>query len=360
MHAEQLVSPAPREAWSQVLADDPGATPHQTLGWFDAARETTGAQDVSRLYVLHDGRRLVVPMLRRAPLPRVALDAAYPGGLGAGGMLATGGLRAADVRLVLRDLLGSSAVTTRLKSHHHTSDRWTDGLVPGVLSAPHRIEVLDLEGGFAHVRDKRFSSSARRAIRKAESSGLVVERDTTGALMPTIYDLYLDWTTRRAGESGLPTPMAVRIALRREPRRMYEAVARSLGEKCRIWVASLDGEPVAGMVSLVHGDHAVYWRGYSNKAAAGPLRANNLLQRLAIEDACDAGCRYYSMGESGGVAALERFKQTMGATPRVALGCRIERIPLSRLERTRAEAQARAAHLVGAGLQAGRQRLGRQ
>ncbi len=360
MHAERVVSPAPREAWSHVLAADPGATPHQTLGWLDAAVETTGAQDVSRLYELLDGRRLVVPMLRRTPLPKMALDAAYPGGLGAGGILATGGLQAADVQLVLRDLLGTSAVTTRLKAHHHTSDRWEAGLVPGVHSTSHRIEVLDLEGGFARVRDERFHSSARRAIRKAESSGLVVDRDTTGALMPIIYDLYLDWTTRRATESGLPTPVALRLALRREPRRMYEAVARSLGEKCRIWVARLDGEPVAGVVSLIHGEHAVYWRGYSDKAVAGPLRANNLLQRMAIEDACEAGCRYYSMGESGGVAALERFKQTMGATPRTAVECRVERLPIARLERMRGEVQSRAADLVGAGLQAGRRRFGSQ
>jgi len=49
----------------------------------------------------------------------------------------------------------------------------------------------------------------------------------------------------------------------------------------------------------VHGENADYWRGYSRKDLAGPSRANNLLQRLAIEDACDAGCRYYSMGGSG-------------------------------------------------------------
>ena len=358
MHVQRIVSPAPREAWAQVLDTDPGATVHQTLGWFDAAVETTGAKDVSRLYELDDGRRLVLPLLRRTPLPGVAVDASYPAGLGAGALLATGGVQASDVRSVLRDLLGSSAVTTRLKANPHTSGHWEAGLVPGVLSTSRRVEVLDLDGGFARVRDERFQSSARRAIRKAESSGLVVDRDTTGTLMPTIYDLYLSWTTRRAEESGLPHPVALRIALRREPWRMYEAVARSLGEKCRVWVARLDGEPVAGLVSLVHGDHAVYWRGYSDKEVAGPLRANNLLQRLAIEDACEAGCRSYSMGESGGVAALERFKQTMGATPRAAVEYRVERLPLTRLERLRGEAQARAAQLVGAGVQAGRRRFG--
>jgi hypothetical protein len=151
--------------------------------------------------------------------------------------------------------------------------------------------------------------------------------------VPVFYDLYLEWIRRRAQESGLPASVSVRRARRREPLALVEAAARSLGESCRIWVARLDGEPVASMITIVGGRHANFWRGYSRKELAGPTRANNLLQRLAIEDACDAGCRFYNFGESGGVAALERFKQTMGATPRTGIECRIERIPLARAER---------------------------
>jgi hypothetical protein len=99
---------------------------------------------------------------------------------------------------------------------------------------------------------------------------------------------------------------------------------------------------------LIHGQHAVYWRGYSRKELAGPSRANNLLHRLAIEDACESGCRFYSMGESGGVAALEHFKQTMGATPRSAVECRIERLPLTKVENWLGRAEAGAARIVNA------------
>ena len=227
----------PRSDWAEVLAADPGATIFQSPAWFDAAMEVSGATDASRLYVLDDGRRLVLPLLRRQPVPGVALDDGYPSGIGAGGVLATGGLCSDDVRVVLSDLMGSRAVTTRIKANHDAASRWQAGLVPGVSSAPRRVEVLDLEGGFAKVWDERFHSSARRAVRKAEKAGLVVERDTSGRSVPVFYDLYLEWIRRRAQESGLPASVSVRRARRREPVALVEAAARWLGESCRIWVA---------------------------------------------------------------------------------------------------------------------------
>ena len=346
-----VVCPAPRSVWDEVLVADSGATIYQTPAWFDMAIEVTGAADVSRLYETEDGRRLILPMLRRQLLPGFALDDSYPARLGSGGgLLASGGLRVEDVRHVLSDLLHTPAISTRIKANHDTASRWEAGLVPGVNTMPRRVEVLDLDGGFSRVWNKRFQYSARKAVRKAEGSGLVVERDTTGQLVSTFYQLYLHWTNRRAAESGMPRSVALRLARRREPLRLFESVARSLGEKCRIWLARHNGEAVASLMTLVHGDHAVSWRGYSRKELAGPLRANNLLQRLAIEDACDAGCRFYSMGESGGVAALEHFKYTLGATPREGVECRIERLPLTRIERFKGRAEAQAARLLTAGL----------
>jgi hypothetical protein len=322
----------PPAAWSEVLADDPGATIYQTPAWFEATKAASGAKDVSRLYVLEDGRRLVLPMLRRVPVPGVVLDDSYPGTYGAGGLLASGGLRASDVAHVLTDLLRRSATRTRVKATYQTAGCWDAVHIRGVKGLSQRVEVLDLDGGFPRVWDTRFHSSARRAVRKAERSRLIVECDSGERLISTFYDLYLEWTDRRAEESGLPPAVAAWRARRREPLRMFQAVATRLGDCCRVWVASYDGEPIAAMITLVYREHAVYWRGYSKKAVAGPLRANNLLQRLAIEDACEAGCRYYSMGESGGVAPLIRFKQTLGATPRRAIERRIERVPISALE----------------------------
>jgi hypothetical protein len=300
---------------------------------------------VSRLYTLPDGRQLIFPMLRKIPMPGLALDHAYPYGLGAGGLLASGGLRPSDVKLVLADLLKTRSSSIWIKANHDRSEIWEKGLVPEAKILWRRVEVVDLEGGYERVR-QRFHSSARRAIRKAERSDVSVECDTSGRCVSTFYDLYLSWTKRRAEETGLPAWLTTRLARRRQPLRNFKIIAAALGENCRIWVARYRGEAVASIITLVFGQHAVYWSGYSDKALAGPIRANNLLQGLAIQDACEAGCRYYSMGESGGVGPLIQFKQTFGATPRRTIGVRLERVPLTAIDTLRSRTVTNAAKTI--------------
>jgi hypothetical protein len=117
-----------------------------------------------------------------------------------------------------------------------------------------------------------------------------------------------------------------------DPRRKFETVAAALGNNCRIWLASMGGRPIASLIALVHGPNAIFWRGTDNPALARPHRANELLQRMAIEDACQAGCRYYEMGESGGVSSLMRYKERFGAKAYPIAEYRIERLPLTQLE----------------------------
>ena len=175
--------------------------------------------------------------------------------------------------------------------------------------------VLTLEGGSERLWTQRFEGSVRRAVRKAERSGLEIECDTTGRLAPVYHQLFMRWTARRAADKGLPQAVQRWRAEQREPPSKYAMLARMLGGSCRIWVARLEGRPVAALILLVYGQNALYWRGYSDKALAGPSRANNLLQWLAIQDACRAGCRWYNMGESGEVASLTAFKSQHGVAP---------------------------------------------
>ena len=55
--------------------------------------------------------------------------------------------------------------------------------------------------------------------------------------------------------------------------------------------------------------------GAMDKALASPVRANDLLQRVAIEDACRAGLAFYDFGETGINAELAAFKMRFGAQP---------------------------------------------
>jgi hypothetical protein len=300
--------------WSGVVASDPAATIHQTPEWIDAVTAVPGYAPDSRLYEASGGRLLVLPLVRRTGLPGpLAAAESMPAAWGTGGLVATGGhLLPADVAGVWADLARERALRIRIRPEHSALDAWQRAeRLPGVVVTRQAKSVVDLSGGFGEVW-KRFRSSARTAVRKAERSGLDVEVDCTGRLVEQYYALFETWAQRRARESGLPTALMLRRATRAEPLRKYRAVATHLASACRIWMASWQGEPVAAAISLVRGGHASYWRGVSHRAAAGPLRANNLLQKLMIEQACEEGCTTYNMGWSG-TQSLVDFKSAYGA-----------------------------------------------
>jgi hypothetical protein len=98
---------------------------------------------------------------------------------------------------------------------------------------------------------------------------------------------------------------------------------------------------VAATIVLVWRDQAIYWRGYGDPELAPRTRANNLLQRAAIEDACSSGCRTYNMGESGGVASLMEFKKRHGARPHAFAEYTVERFPLALVSSWRATLEQR-------------------
>jgi lipid II:glycine glycyltransferase (peptidoglycan interpeptide bridge formation enzyme) len=59
------------------------------------------------------------------------------------------------------------------------------------------------------------------------------------------------------------------------------------------------------------------------------FRANDLLLKLAIEQACAEGCRYYYLGDSGQPVSLGQFKQRFGAEAIRHAEYRLEVAPLT-------------------------------
>jgi lipid II:glycine glycyltransferase (peptidoglycan interpeptide bridge formation enzyme) len=70
-----------------------------------------------------------------------------------------------------------------------------------------------------------------------------------------------------------------------------------------------------------------------DKELAGPTRANYLLHRLAIEDACAAGCHHYHMGETGASKSLAQFKTRFGAHPYPYAEYHLEMVPVTAVDR---------------------------
>jgi hypothetical protein len=325
-------TPAPRDLWREVYESDPHALLYHTPAWVDLLG-AFGYEDASRLYALPGGRLAVLPMVRKRLLGRITREASFPPAWGMGGLLASGGVRQSDVAPVFADLVRRRVARTSLRPNPLTGPMWDAARPPGVAAVPRLAHVLDLAGGFGHVWNKRFTGQARTAVRKAERSRLTVECDTAGRLLPVYYELFERSLDRWAAAQHEPHALARWRGHRRDPLPKLQTMAKRLGDSCRVWIAWLGGRPAAGIL-IIQGPSANYTRGVMDKELAGPTRANYLLHRLAIEDACAAECRYYHMGETGPSPQLAQFKTRFGARPQPYAEYHIEAVPVTALDRT--------------------------
>lgn len=343
----KVTSPAPRDVWLELAEEDRQASVFQTPEWVSCICEAGGYVDASRLYHTSSGRQLVLPMVRSPHMRgRLAREASLPRFWGTGGVVSKGDLHDEDVADVFSDLASTAGLLMSLRPHFTQAAAWEKARPAAFTPVPHLVHVLALDGGFGRVWQERFDRSARGGVRKAERMNLRVEVDTSGRLIPQFYDLYLRWHERRARDGGTSPVLARHLAARHEPMRKFTTVARRLQEACSVWVAWHEGVPIASVITLVHGDHSYYWRGFSDRDAAARTRVNDLLQSLIIEESCAAGRRYYNMGESGGVASLMDFKRKFGAQPTHIQEFRYERFPFSRLARWEAAARHSGAQLL--------------
>ncbi len=330
--AFDVTSPAPREVWSELAAADTDGLVTQTPQWMDALCASGAYRDASRLYSFEDGRQVVLPLARQTGRPGfLASERSMPDSWGMGGTVSAGRLKPDEAAAIFEDLQRHQVLASSIRVNPLLFSEWAAVRPAGVLVKPMTAHVLDLEGGFAHIWSKMFRSETRTAVRKAERSGLVVEVDTTGRLIPEFYLLFEQSVERWAKAQHEPAALARLRAHRRDPMRKFEQMAKAIGNAFHLWMAWKNGEPAAAILVLM-GRNASYTRGAMNQGLAGPTRANELLHRLAIEQACLSGCRYYHMGETGNSTPLARFKSQFGALP-VAYGeYWIEKLPVKEMD----------------------------
>lgn len=329
-----VISPAPREAWNEIIQQDPNALVYQTPAWTDAACATGLFTDESRLYETADGRCWLLPMLRaKKSVLGLTVQSSVPSGWGQGGLLSNRPLDGEDIQAIYTDLAAQPVMRTLLSPNPLLADVWEKGMPSHVASVPRISHILDLEGGFEKVWSDRIESKTRTAIRKAEKSSLKVDWDSSGKYIPVFYEMFMQWAERRGRERHIPAWAARWSNRRRDPLQRFEGIARALGDACRVYVAWLDGQPVAASILLIYQQNAFTYRSTSIRELAHPVRANDLVQSQMIQDACAAGCRYLYRGESGGVASLERYKSGLGAQPVAFKDYSIERLPVTGVTR---------------------------
>lgn len=329
------VGPAPRGFWRDLVAADPDALPTQSPEWLESLCADGRYVDATRCYELPDGRRALLPLVRRAHLPgRASTLASMPASWGFGGVLVEGGVTLEAVSAVVDDLVSQAALRVRLRPNPVHADVWDAAMAGrrGVSSTPSCAHALDLSGGFDTVWQQRFKAATRSQVRRAERMGVVVETDTTGRLVPELHALLRTSVDRWARRQHEPARLAQLRFARRDPPDKLQRIAAHLGEACRVSVARFDGRPVAAILVL-QGRNAHYTRGAMDEALAVHTQANRLLHSVAIAAACRAGCGVYHMGESGRSAGLAQFKSRFGAVPHPYHEYVIERVPLTRMDR---------------------------
>jgi hypothetical protein len=326
-----MVSPAPRDTWESVLRSDPFALESQSPAWAAAMCDARGFRDVSRLYETADGRMLVLPLLRRSVAGgMLTFDRSNPPHCGVSGLLAAGGASAEEIAAVLDDLSSRRVLVQSVSPGPLLAPTWAAAAPAHALTVPHRAHVLDLSGGWEEVWSKHFGRTSRRGARYAERAGVTVECGTSGRGVSEYYELVECAVVRWARKQHEPLWLARRRLNRRDPRAKFEAMGRFLGERFRVYLAYVEGRPIAGSV-VVLGTNVYDFRAALDEAMT-KFRANDLLLRRSIKDACDAGCRYYYLGDSGWSASAGAFKERFGGQPHIYPEYRFERLPISRTE----------------------------
>jgi hypothetical protein len=158
---------------------------------------------------------------------------------------------------------------------------------------------VDLSGDATAVFEG-FDSSVRRAVRKAEKSGVTTRVVNTLEAMHAYYKLHC--ATRR--KHGVP-PQSVEFF-----ENIHEHVIRAgLGFLVE---ATHGGTTVAMSVVLHFGECGIYKFGASDESRL-QLRANDLVMWKGMRHCLELGCRRFLMGRTDqGNAGLRRFKRGFG------------------------------------------------
>lgn len=143
---------------------------------------------------------------------------------------------------------------------------------------------------------KAIGDKARNQVRKAEKAGLVAE---WGAhQVAELYDIYAD----NMGRLGTPV----------HARAFIEQILQSLGDKADVLTIRLNGQAIAAMLLVKHGD---LWADpiASSRVEFRHLNPNMLLYWEALRQAMASGARQFDFGRSQRDSGTHKFKKQWGA-----------------------------------------------
>ncbi|KPJ60009.1 MAG: hypothetical protein AMJ46_08715 [Latescibacteria bacterium DG_63] len=159
--------------------------------------------------------------------------------------------------------------------------------------------LIDLDEGFQKLWDSSFDKETRTCARKAERNGVRVEENATEQAAQILYSLYKKQT-------------ALWNLKRVYPERLVSEIIDRMGERARVWIGMLDGEPICAVLAFYFQDTLMAWLSGQNEESR-KLRASHLVYTEILKHACANGYSVFNFGASGNLQGVRYFKESFGA-----------------------------------------------
>jgi hypothetical protein len=314
--------------WEAVYQSSRLALPSQSSTWMKAIVGSESYRDASRCYTFKDGRKAILTAAIHKHRPPL-LNGLYspPVGWGFGGAIADGPVEASHVAAILADLASQPSLVKHVRPNPLEAAAWQSGAPEQWMRISRVAHVLSLEGGHDQVWKSRFRSNTRTRVRNAERSVTVKSGNDEG-MMRELHAMLMHSVARWAKKQHEPLALARWRKRQMDPESKFMTILKEAGSLVRIYTAYVAGSPAASILVL-RDKEAHYTRGAMVEELAGPSNANYALHAKAIEEACQAGCSHYHMGETGANSNLAQFKTRFGAEPVPYSEFRLERLPVT-------------------------------
>jgi FemAB-related protein (PEP-CTERM system-associated) len=202
----------------------------------------------------------------------------------------------ADAPEVGRALIDAAAEEARARRCSHVELRHVEAHFPDLPCKQHKVAMrLPVGDGMFEKLDRKV----RNQIRKAEKSGLTVERGGE-ALVGDFYTVF----ARNMRDLGTPV----------YSRRLFEEVLRVFPDRAQIHIVRLNGMPIAGGLTY-RTPQMVQLPWASSLRSYNTLCPNILLYWDAIQFTHEAGAGVFDMGRSTPNEGTFKFKSQWGAQP---------------------------------------------
>lgn len=279
-----------RTDWDEFVESHPDATGYHAWAWREVFERSFGHRS-EYLVARRDGDRRIQGVL---PLTEIR-SRVFGRSLTSLPFVNYGGVLACS-ELAAQTLVTAATEIARAHGCGYVELRHLRRQFPELPHRQHKVSMhLPLNAGMWERLDRKV----RNQIRKAEKSGLTVDRG--GAeLVPEFYRVF----ARNMRDLGTPV----------YAQRFFDEVVAAFPDRTRVVVVRLQGAAVAGAVTYQTGTRVeVPWA--SSIRDYNPLCPNHLLYWHAIETAIADGCAVLDFGRSTPNEGTYHFKAQWGATP---------------------------------------------